>query len=114
MPIPIPTLASIFELLKDTVTIEAKEKIMQLRIAATEREEEILHLREQLCEADRKLELRALTFDGRVYWEETAGQRNGPFCPRCCDADQKRIRLHDKGICWYCHTCRHKFLTGKS
>jgi len=119
MPIPIPSLASILDLLKGAITIEAREKIMQLREAALELQAENLQLREGLREAERKLELRALFFDRGVLWKDNPpGPPDGPYCQPCCDLHGKLVRLHDQANpyggsqsqrVWYCYGCRNTF-----
>jgi hypothetical protein len=91
------------ELMKKGATVEAQEKIIELRQAALEFQEENLRLREQVHALQKQLELRNLAWDGRLYWLElpdpsdasTEDPTNGPFCPHCVDTGGKRVRLHD-------------------
>ncbi len=120
IPIPSFSVKDILDLFKKGMELEAQEKIMEYRQAALDRQDENARLREQIHELERRLELRELTFDGLVYWweahdplgEGNRPQRDGPFCPRCCDADSKRIRLHPNdnyGPSWHCYTCNNDF-----
>jgi hypothetical protein len=34
-----------------------------------------------------------LRFDGTVYWLEKDGQKDGPYCPTCADANERLVRL---------------------
>jgi len=115
----IPSVKEIIELLKTGATIEAREKVMELRLAALALQEENLQQRQQIADLQHKLELRALTFDGRVYWapsQDPNTQPDGPFCPHCADTTYKRVRLQDwrKGYAapgWYCTACKELFAT---
>jgi hypothetical protein len=64
---PLPSARDIVELVKTGATIEAQEKIMELRSAALDRQEEILELRAKVS----KLE------------QELAALKAGESCPKC-------------------------------
>ena len=85
------------ELAKKGMTIEQQERIMELRAAVLNAQEENLQLREELSELKRSTALRdEVSFDGAVYWRTLPdGQKDGPFCQRCYDADAKLIRLQN-------------------
>jgi hypothetical protein len=120
MAISVPSGKEIVDLIKGAITIEAQEKIMQLREAALALQEENLQLRRQLRDAEHKLEIRALTFEGGVYWKDSPpARRGGPFCQPCCDVQNKVVRLHDylnsyagspEGTrIWHCYNCNNDF-----
>lgn len=110
----LPGYRDIMDLLKKGMTIEAQEKIMELRSGALELQEENLRLRERI----RTLELeasraRALIFEKEIYWMQLDdGRKDGPFCPRCYDDSKKLVRLHDgrKRVAqcrWICLSCKY-------
>ena len=89
----IPNYKDIVELLKKGMTIEAQEKIMELREAAMELQEENLKLRERVnqLETDSKTS-KSVAFSGKAYWIEGDAT---PCCQTCYDKDRKLIHLHD-------------------
>jgi hypothetical protein len=116
----IPDLKDIFELLKQGATIEARERIMQLRIAALDIQEENVRLREQLRQIQ---EQQKLQFDGLVYWlpsDVPDGKKDGPFCQRCFDEHGKKVRLYitesmSGRPIWDCRVCnQHYYIKNES
>ena len=98
------------ELLKMGVTIEAQEKIMELREAAMELQEENLKLRERVQQLETEMNRsKNLLFEAEMYWLLYEKQeKEGPFCSVCYDKDNKFIRLHDGthfGWKWRCPVC---------
>lgn len=103
----IPTYKDIVDLMKKGATVEAQEKIMELREAVIELQDQNLALRQRLAELDAEIKLKRDTeFDGAAYWCVEEGTRSGPYCQRCCDADGKLVRLQDYGDVWYCLHCK--------
>ena len=109
----LPTYKEIIELIKKGSTLEAQEKISLLR-------EEIISLREEksnLLEKLKQIEVRQkikskLEWDGTVYWliENKTDKKDGPYCQKCQDADEKLIRLQGgKNDVWFCHQCKSKY-----
>lgn len=114
--LPSFSIKDVVELAKKGSTIEAQEKIIELRQAALDLQEENARLREKLSEAESKLDLQArLTFDGRAYWLNfDTPQTTGPFCQRCYDVEGKMVRLHDQEAyagsrVWHCHGCKEQY-----
>jgi hypothetical protein len=108
----IPDYKDIAELLKRGLTIEAQEKIMELRVGALGLQEENLKLREQVRDLNDQgqLEARDYEFDQKsgTYWLLQSDQRIGSFCQVCYDRDRKAVRLHDGqdcGVSWLCLVC---------
>ena len=103
----LPTYTDIVELIKKGATVEAQEKIMELREAVIELQEENLALRQEATELRSQLKLKGeVQFDGAVYWRVEEGNRIGPYCQRCFDVEGKLIRLQDYGRTWYCLQCQ--------
>jgi hypothetical protein len=103
----IPNYKDIVDLLKKGFTIEAQEKIMELREAAMELQEENLKLRERVNQMEAELKVsKTLKFRDEAYWldDDTV-----PFCHVCYDRDRKMIHLHDAspfGFQWKCPVCK--------
>lgn len=115
MAIPLPSFGEIVDLIKKGATIEAQEKVMELRTAALALQEENISLRSQLLEIKEDLAKKeALYFDGSVYWA-TPEMKDGPFCQPCYDTKQQQVRMHatnDWGGApsWHCYSCNADFL----
>ena len=116
----IPNYKDIVDLLKKGATLEAQEKILELREGALGLQEENLRLRSQLSELRGEMKVsKALRFDGNLYWLENEGsETDGPFCPVCRDKDNKLVRLHDGRkrnvkTRWVCLICNSVFLDSK-
>ena len=85
--------------------MEAQEQIMLLREGVLELKEENFALREQVRQLEDTLKVRGeLKFDGAVYWQQSEGNRDGPFCPQCWDNDERLGRLQGVGDFWQCFT----------
>ena len=109
----LPRYKDIMELIKKGSTIEAQEKIMELREAAIDLQEENQELRQRVNDLEEELrEKNNLEYENGVYWlytEDDAGDllnRHGPFCQRCRDVNSKLVRLQDAGpFEWNCYEC---------
>jgi hypothetical protein len=118
MAIRIPSYSEIASLLKGAITIEAQEKIMELRIAALELQEENLNLntRLQLAEAELR-QKKNLKFNRSIYFMEGDSV---PLCPQCFETTEKLIHLvgpmpthpTPDHTCeaWECHVCYNDYL----
>lgn len=114
----LPKYKDITELIKKGATVEAQEKIMELREAALELQEENLELKTRIKELEDKLNTKgALEYDRGLYWlyeEDAAGDltiKTGPFCQRCQDVDSLLVRLQDgKNDVWRCYACKNTTL----
>jgi hypothetical protein len=85
-----------------TVVLELMEK--QMRYV-----DEIVQLRGRIRELEsEKQRVQDLEFEGEVYWTGKGDGKQGPFCQKCFDGDQKMVRLRkgmNSGVKWYCSTC---------
>lgn len=104
----LPSYKDIIELLKKGSSIEAQEKIMELREGAIALQEENIELRQKVKALEEQLAVRAkVQWEAPYYWvQEQDKPRDGPFCQACYDKDAKLIRLQDrKRGTWHCHVC---------
>lgn len=107
----LPSYKDIVDLIKKGSTIEAQEKIMELREAAIQLQEENLELRQRIKGLEEQIALRAkIAWDKPYYWVDDGGKRDGPYCQTCHDKDGKLIRLQDgtNGV-WRCKVCKGVF-----
>jgi len=87
----LPTYKDITELLKKGLTLEAQEKIMQLREAAVRLQDETLTLKRRVAELEAQLSLKqSLRHTRSLYY---ADRDPVPFCPYCWENSQKMIHL---------------------
>jgi hypothetical protein len=113
----IPNYQDIIDSLRNGLTVEAREKILELREAALRLQEENLALKARLGQTESDAELcRDMYFDRGLYWLRTPTDDGtnllGPFCQVCHDREKKAVRLHRKNVPgggWYCAACRNDF-----
>lgn len=111
----LPSYRELYELLKDGLTPEAQEKIMELRQTVLALQEENFRLRERLNQLEASAPpVHNVSFDKGVYWTMDAGMRQGPFCPACHDKTSKLVRLHYAhtgvpGVYWVCKSCHQSW-----
>lgn len=111
----IPTYSDIKDLLKKGFTIEAQEKIIELREVAIQLQSENIELREQVRALQDAAAIReTVVWDAPYYWRQPRdGHKDGPFCQRCYDKDKNLIRLQDgKGGLWKCRECKSLYRDG--
>lgn len=104
----LPKYKDIVDLIKKGATVEAQEKIMELREAAVELQDEVHDLREKIKQVEEELRIK-----GQIRWKspynflDAEDGEEGPYCQRCYDVERKLVRLlelHAKGF-WTCHSC---------
>lgn len=105
----LPSYKDIVDLLKKGATIEAQEKIMELRESALELQNENITLKQEVSELKEKNNLR----DRLVYQAPTYAFADSPserFCQRCFDVDGKAVRVQEleTGF-WRCMNCKSDF-----
>ena len=107
---PIPSVSEIIGLIKTGATIEAQEKVMELRQDALVHQEENIQLRAQVKELQDALELsKKMRWDGSYYWQDGD---DTPFCSHCFDNTRKAIHLftgRHMGHRWTCPNCKTRF-----
>lgn len=94
-------------------TAEAKQAMATVRMEGAKLAEENAVLRAEiksLNEAVRLESVMELRHD--VYWEQTATEEKGPYCPACWDGQRKPVRLleldENRWICSVCNKTRFK------
>ena len=106
----LPTYKDIIELIKKGATVEAQEKIMELRETALSLQEENIAFRERIKILEDELKLKQqLKFEKTKYWLIDGQNKDGPFCQRCYDVEKHLVRLQDYENCWYCIACKNGF-----
>jgi ribosomal protein L37AE/L43A len=108
----IPNYQDIMALLKKGLTMEAQEKIMELREAALEYQNENLTLKTNIKELKDALALRDSLQWQKPYYvkKENPSEK---FCQRCYDADGKAIRLQELETgYWRCMECETDYTDG--
>jgi hypothetical protein len=101
----LPNYKDIIDLVKKGSTLEAQEKIMELREAAISQQEENIELRQRVKALEEQLALRAkVLWEAPYYWTEEDQKRDGPFCQSCYDKDGL-IRLQKLSAEFGCLVC---------
>lgn len=106
----LPTYKEIVDLIKKGATIEAQEKIMELREAALGLQEENFTFREKIRALEDELKVKKqLKFERTAYWLHNGHQKDGPFCQRCYDVQNILVRLQNYGSSWFCVACNQSY-----
>ena len=106
----LPKYNYIVELIKTGSTIEAQEKIMELRSSALALEEENLELKSTITQLEEQIKLsRTVKWEKPHYWIGDGDDRDGPFCQRCFDVSQILVRMQDgNNDIWKCLECKSR------
>jgi len=110
----LPNYKDIVDLIKKGSTIEAQEKIMELREGALGIQEENLELKAKIKDLEEKLNKKEEVYwEPPFYWVNKGDVKDGPFCQKCYDSESKLVRLQnaDKGA-WRCVSCKINFFEG--
>ena len=87
---------ALFELAKKAGNIDLQQAIISLQQEALELQEENRLLKTENARLTEQLAFHGtLIFEDNRYWSERDGNREGPYCSRCWDADRRMVRLHD-------------------
>lgn len=79
---------------------DAKIEIASIREVISEKESQIIDL-------NNKLQLKEnIIWKKPYYFVEKNGDKDGPFCQKCYDSEQKLIRLQGEEGLWQCHDCK--------
>jgi len=106
----LPTYKDIVDLIKKGATVEAQEKIMELREAIIELKDENSSLRQRVRSLEEELRIKGqLKFEKTVYWLLEDEGKTGPFCQRCYDIDKKLVRLQEYKYEWHCVACKQGY-----
>lgn len=115
----IDTAKDIYELAKKSSNIELQEKLIRMREEALSLQEQNIVLKQRVIVLEGKLSSKdSLYFDGCLYWYiEDDESKDGPFCQRCFDVDEKKVRLQDSSYngdrgfveYWECRGCKRSY-----
>ena len=116
------TATDIAKLIKDSGSsleqAEIKLQIAELISALAEAKLEIAGVQSDLIEKDsviaslnEQLALRKnVVWEKPYYWLEDGENRDGPYCQRCYDVDQRLVRLQGGGKnAWNCRSCKNTY-----
>lgn len=112
MAVPMPNYRDIVDLIKKGSTIEAQEKIMDLREIALGLQEENLALRDEIRQLRAALDIvPTIKRKGNCYYRLDDIDFDHPYCITCWDADRKLVgliieqRLYGKEKTITCNIC---------
>ena len=104
----IPKYSDIVDLIKKGSTVEAQEKIMELREAAIELQEENLDLKQKVSKLEELVnKKKSMGFRAPFYYVE---DDEIPFCPRCWEVENKAVHFpppfnSSRGLSYTCVEC---------
>lgn len=101
----------ISDLIGKGMTVEAIEKLLDLRESMANLRDDNLALKERVQALEKSLEDKSqLTYESPFYWMADGDKKYGPFCQKCFDANDKRIRLQgSSNDRWTCMVCSSKY-----
>jgi len=108
----LPNYKEIFDLIKKGSTVEAQERIQELRERVITLQEENNSLRERVRELEEAVSTKeSLIWDPPYYFLATEAGKDGPYCQHCWDSEGKLIRLQQpgRGGYWKCIACDKAF-----
>ena len=85
---------------------DIKMETAEIKSLIIEKDEKIQSLEDQLNLKNN------LIYEAPYYWmKNNSGDKEGPFCQKCYDADKKLIRLqkYSSNDLWDCHNCSGVF-----
>ncbi len=103
----IDTLKTAYDIAQKLQSVELQQMLTDMRKEALDREEEVLVFRKRIQQLEEAADIRAnLSYDRGAYWLN----KEGPYCQRCWDVDNKLVRLQDHsstdaGPYWVCFQC---------
>lgn len=110
----------IARIIKDSSTTlenaEINYKVAELMIALANAKSDLADVQGLLLEKDStiakltsKLEIRSLMeWDSPYYWKKDNEKRDGPFCAKCYDSEEKLIHLqYLSNGSWCCQECKN-------
>jgi len=91
---------------------ELMESLANIKVETSEIKSVILEKDKKILELEKKLNLKKnLVFERPYYWIYKDSNREGPFCPKCYDSNEKFIRLHGYNEQYSCLECKSDFMT---
>ena len=93
-------------------SVEIAQSLIDAQQSALDMMEQNRALKEEVAQLKQALELKgAVNFHGGAYWHEVEGKRDGLFCSKCWDVNQKLVRIHHNTEQWFhCPSCEQLFV----
>ncbi len=103
---------------KESQSIEQRMLVAELIEKLLETKEKILQAKEELLSipagSGAEAAQASIEFDGLIYWKVLpTGKKEGPFCQRCQDLEQRWIRLQEESQTQDFGTTLRKFYSCK-
>jgi len=90
----IDTIKELLDLALSAKNHDLYSRINGLSQELIEYQQENLSLKKKVIELEETLNTKeSLKFEDHVYWLIKDGKKDGPYCPKCWDANEKTIRL---------------------
>ena len=97
---------------------EAKDKLADLIGSLADAKMQIAQMQEALLESEKEKQelIKRMKIQGNMiyekpyYWKMNGDEKDGPFCQKCFDSEEKLIRLQDgNNGAWGCRVCSKVF-----
>jgi len=105
----VTTLVQTYRAIRETLdTQQSKNAQVDLRSKFDEMERTIAEVQRAVKECTDALQLKPMMYyHGGCFWMKTGDAMvQGPYCPKCWEADQKSLHLINDEECWFCPQCR--------
>lgn len=97
----------IADLVQKLGNIELYRKIVELEAQIIDLTRENHTRSEQVSELQRQLSVKGqLRYEEKMYWLVDGNKKEGPYCQRCYDLEQKLVRLQPWDDAWMCFGCK--------
>lgn len=104
-----------YEAIKDAVSLAQQadnaglvRQLLDAQKEAIDLVQRLQVLSEENTSLKRQLEIKGeLRWEHNVYWRDRDGSRDGPYCQRCWDKDDKLARMSERrdNPYWHCAIC---------
>lgn len=91
----IENVKSVAKTLQQMDNIELYKQILDIQSQALELLEENRTLKDENYELRERIKIKkSLLFENNMYWIEKDNKKEGPFCSRCWDMQNRLVRMH--------------------
>jgi len=90
---------------------DLRDQILELREDLHKAQTDNHKLKKEVSTLEMKLEEKGnVQYEKPSYWVVEGDSKDGPFCQKCYDADNKLVRLQDgKDDFWICRECKTSY-----
>jgi hypothetical protein len=107
----VDTVKELTSLAQKVQNIELFKKLVSFQSDISALQEENYNLKETVRNIREKIKLKGkIVYEKPFYWIKEDDKKDGPYCQKCYDSNDKRIHLQDEGNdTWRCLNCQSYF-----